>query len=103
MTNVFVALADPTRRLLLERLRANGPLPIKGLARPLAISRQGVTKHLRVLEEAGLIESEWKGRERWHRLNAQPLLEVDDWLRPYEEAWDRRLERLRQHLGEEDG
>jgi DNA-binding transcriptional ArsR family regulator len=86
---------------LLEHLRVGGAQSIKELAEPLSISRQGVTKHLGVLREAGLVRTEWQGRERVHRLSAEPLREVDEWLRPYEEEWDRRLDRLKKHLGEE--
>ena len=53
-----------------------------------------------VLREAGLVRTEWQGRERVHGLSAEPLQEVDEWLRPYEEEWDRRLDRLKTRLGE---
>jgi DNA-binding transcriptional ArsR family regulator len=96
--NVFNAVADPTRRQILERLRADGPLSIKELAAPLPISRQAVTKHLDILRAAGLIRMERVGRERLHFLVANPLREVADWLEPYAEEWDRRLQRLKQHL-----
>lgn len=98
--NVFNAVADPTRRRILERLRADGPLSIKELAVPLPISRQAVTKHLDALRAAGLIRMQRAGRERLHFLVADPLREVADWLEPYAEEWDRRLERLKQHLEE---
>jgi DNA-binding transcriptional ArsR family regulator len=95
---VFAAVADPTRRLLLERLRANGPASIATLGEGLPISRQAVTKHLDTLRTAGLIVVRRAGRERLHELDSAPLREVDDWLRPYAEAWDRRLDALRRHL-----
>lgn len=98
METTFTAVADPTRRLILERLRAHGPLSIKQLAAPLPISRQAVTKHLNILLRSGLVEMRRVGRERMHFLNPQPLQELEDWLRPYGEAWDRRLTRLQQHL-----
>ena len=98
MENVFNAVADPTRRQILERLRAKGPLTIKDLAAPLPISRQAVTKHLDILRASGLIRMERVGRERLHSLVADPLREVEDWLEPYAEEWDRRLKRLKQHL-----
>ena len=72
-----------------------------GLADGLPISRQAVTKHLDALRAAGLIRVRRLGRERLHELDAGPLREVDDWLRPYAEAWDGRLTALRRHLGEE--
>ena len=68
------------------------------LSEPLSITRQAVTKHLDVLEGAGLLEHSWEGRRRLHHLKAQPLEDVADWLAPYAEAWDRRLARLRTHL-----
>lgn len=98
MENVFSAVADPTRRQILERLRADGPLSIKELAAPLPITRQAVTKHLDVLRSAGLVRMERVGRERLHFLVADPLLEVEDWLKPYAEEWDRRLQSLKRHL-----
>jgi DNA-binding transcriptional ArsR family regulator len=98
MVDVFAAVADPTRREILERLRADGPQSVAQLSRPLPMSRQAVTKHLDLLTKAGLIEQEWRGRERFHRLHAQPLRRVEDWLAPYAADWDRRLARLEEHL-----
>ncbi len=104
MLDVFAAVADPTRRLILGRLRGEGALSVSSLATVLPISRQAVTKHLDVLEKAGLIRKRVQGRERLHELEAEPLREVDDWLAPYAAAWDERLERLRIHLdGDGDG
>ena len=85
----------------MERLREGDALSVSELSEPLPISRQAVTKHLGVLETAGLIEHEWRGRERRHRLRPQPLQELDDWLAPYAAAWDRRLSRLRKHIEED--
>ena len=101
MEAVFAAVADPTRRALLERLRSTGPASIATLGQGLPISRQAVTKHLDLLRSAGLVHVRRAGRERLHELDPAPLREVDDWLRPYAEAWDRRLEALRRHLEEE--
>lgn len=98
----FEALADPTRRLLLDRLRATGPLSLNALAAGLPISRQATTKHLDALARAGLIRVRRAGRERLHELDAEPLRAVDDWLRPYATAWDDALERLRRHVEEDD-
>jgi len=102
MERVFQALSEPTRRALLERLRSEGALSLSELSAPLAMSRQAVTKHLEVLRSAGLIEIERRGRERIHTLNPEPLEAVNAWLEPYSAAWDRRLERLRRHLEEDD-
>ena len=101
MSDPFHALGDPTRRALLDRLRRDGALSLSELKRPLAMSRQAVTKHLDILEAAGLVSMRVEGRERVHELEAAPLTELRDWLAPYEAAWDRRLQRLVDHLEEE--
>lgn len=98
METIFSAVADPTRRLILDRLRSHGPLSVKQLADPLPISRQAVTKHLDILLKSHLVEMRRVGRERMHLLNPQPLQELEEWLQPYSEDWDRRLTRLQQHL-----
>ncbi len=100
MSDVFHAVADPTRRSILERLRTGGPLSLSALTAPLSMSRQAVRKHLRVLEDAGLIGSAMRGRKRIHRLQSGPLEQMDAWLAPYAAAWDERLDRLRTHLKE---
>lgn len=102
MHDVFAAVAEPTRRRILDRLRTEGPLSVSVLAASEESTRQAVTKHLDVLEEAGLVHSERQGRMRIHRLTAEPLREVDEWLSAYSAQWDRRLERLRAHV-ESDG
>jgi DNA-binding transcriptional ArsR family regulator len=101
MDAVFVAVADPTRRVLLERLRHGGAASIQALGDGLPMTRQAVTKHLDVLRDAGLVRVRRDGRERVHELEPAPLQAVDDWLKPYAEAWDERLAALRRHLGEE--
>ena len=98
MDRVFPALADPTRRVLLDRLRAAGALSLAELSAELPMSRQAVTKHLEVLRVAGLVRVRREGRERLHELVPQPLRSVDDWLAPYAAEWDRRLARLRAQL-----
>ncbi len=102
MSDTFLAISDPTRRRILNRLRTQGSLSVTELAEPLSMTRQAVTKHLDVLEGAGLLERSRQGRKRIHRLKAQPLEDVADWLAPYAAAWDRRLSRLRTHLEEGD-
>jgi DNA-binding transcriptional ArsR family regulator len=96
----FEALADPTRRTLLDRLRHGGPMSLTQLAEKLPMTRQAVTKHLDALRGAGLVTITRSGRERLHALNAAPLREIDDWLAPYAAAWDDRLLRLQAHLEE---
>lgn len=98
MIDVFHAVADPTRRVILRSLRDDGPLSVKALSDPLPMSRQAVTKHLDILEAAGLVGRVTRGRERIHYLKSEPLMAMDDWLAPYAAAWDKRLERLRTHV-----
>jgi DNA-binding transcriptional ArsR family regulator len=98
MSLAFDAMADPTRRTLLERLRLGGPASVTDLAEGLPMSRQAVTKHLEVLRRAGLLRVAWRGRERIHELDATPLRDVSDFLAPYAAAWDERLARLERHL-----
>lgn len=100
--SVFEALADPTRRDLLDRLRASRPLSLTELAAPLPMTRQAVAKHLAALEATGLIRVRRRGRERLHALDPRPLKQVERWLAPYAAEWDRRLQRLRRHLSEGD-
>ena len=102
MSDVFGAVSDPTRRAILERLRNNGELSVTELSAAFSMTRQAVTKHLDILENAGLIAREVRGRQRLHRLVAQPLEAIDAWLAPYAAAWDERLARLRQHLEDDD-
>lgn len=100
MTDVFQAVADPTRREVLDRLRASGPLSISEAAEGLPMTRQAVTKHLDTLAESGLVRVTRSGRERLHELEAEPLRALEAWLEPYRAEWDRRLDRLRRHLEE---
>ncbi|MCY3547422.1 MAG: metalloregulator ArsR/SmtB family transcription factor [Gemmatimonadetes bacterium] len=102
MPDVFAAVSDPTRRLILGRLREEGESSLKTLARCLPMSRQAVTKHLDILVAAGLVTKRAQGRNRLHALRPEPLREVEDWLAPYAAAWDERLEHLRFHLHGED-
>jgi DNA-binding transcriptional ArsR family regulator len=89
----FAALADPTRRAILARLAA-GEAVVKDLALPFAMSSPAVSKHLRVLERAGLIEKGRQAQWRPRRLVAQPLAEATDWLRAYEPFWTERFDRM---------
>jgi DNA-binding transcriptional ArsR family regulator len=95
----FAALADPTRRAILARL-VSGERSVGELAEPFDMSLPAVSKHLRVLERAGLIA---RGREaQWRpcRLEAGPLKEVADWAEPYREIWEGRFNRLENYLQE---
>jgi DNA-binding transcriptional ArsR family regulator len=97
----FDAIADPTRRALLDRMRGHGPMSLSELANDLPMTRQAVTKHLDALRRAGLVRVTRRGRERLHTIVPEPLREVDDWLAPYAATWDERLQRLRTHLEED--
>jgi DNA-binding transcriptional ArsR family regulator len=93
----FAALADPTRRAILARLAA-GETSVTELAEPFAMSLPAISKHLKVLERAGLIT---RGREaQWRpcRLQAEPLKEASDWLEHYREFWEQSFDRLEEYL-----
>jgi DNA-binding transcriptional ArsR family regulator len=96
---VAEVIAEPHRRrvldLLLERERAVGEL-----VDDLGISQPGVSKHLRILREAGLVEVRVDGKRRLYALNPEPLLELDVWLAPYRQRWAARLDALERHLDE---
>ena len=93
----FAALADPTRRAMLARL-AQGPAMVKELAEPFKISLPAISKHLKVLERAGLIE---RGREaQWRpaQLQAAPLKDVSQWLESYRKNWEESFDRLDEYI-----
>jgi DNA-binding transcriptional ArsR family regulator len=100
MADIFEALAEPNRRRVLERLRA-GEQSAGALGAALTISQPGVSKHLRYLREAGLVEVREAGRRRLYRLRPQPLAELAAWLEPYRRFWDDRLDALQHHLDRE--
>jgi DNA-binding transcriptional ArsR family regulator len=97
---LFHALADPTRRGLVERL-TRGPVSVSELARPLAMTLSAVVQHLTVLEESGLIRSEKIGRVRTCTIEPAALRTAEDWIAERRAAWERRLDRLADYLGEE--
>lgn len=97
LSDTFSALADPTRRAILARL-ALGEASVNELVQPFSISQPAISKHLKVLERAGLIT---RGREaQWRpcKLEGSPLKDVVDWLEPYRRFWEERLDRLDEHL-----
>ena len=89
----FAALADPTRRAILARL-ASGEASVMELAKPFRISQPAISKHLRVLERAGLISRGRDAQRRPRRLEAQPLAEASSWLEHYRQFWGKRFQRL---------
>lgn len=99
LSKTFSALADPTRRAILSRL-ADGEATVTEIAAPFEMTLPAVSKHLKVLEEAGLIA---RGREaQWRpaRLQAEPLKAADEWIERYRQFWEQRFDRLEQYLDE---
>jgi DNA-binding transcriptional ArsR family regulator len=97
LSTIFAALADPTRRAILARL-ALGEASVTELAEPFAMTLPAISKHLKVLEKAGLIE---RGREaQWRpcRLQAEPLKKASDWIEQYRQHWEQRFDRLSDYL-----
>ena len=97
MATTFEVLAEPTRRRILDLLRER-ERSVGELVSRLTISQPGVSKHLRVLREAGLVVVRTDAQRRWYGLRAEPLSEVDAWLEPYRRFWAQRLDALEQHL-----
>src|SRR5215213_7080269 len=96
----FAALADPIRRAILARL-AEGEATVNELAQPFAVSLPAISRHLKVLERAGLIERGREGQARPSRLRAQPLDEAARWMDSRKQTWEARMDRLDAHLHEE--
>jgi len=93
----YAALAEPHRREILDLLRG-GERTVSELVGHLDLSQPGVSKHLKVLRDAGLVAARPVGRERHYALRPAPLAEVDVWLTPYRELWSARLDALEHHL-----
>ena len=102
LDRTFAALADPTRRAILARLAA-GPAPVSELAEPFDMSLPAVSKHLKVLERAGLIARSRERQRRPARLEAAPLKEVADWTERYRRFWEESYDRLDEYLDELQG
>ena len=97
LSTTFAALADPTRRAILARL-LSGERSVSELAEPFNMSMPAVSKHLRVLERAGLIARRKEAQWRRCRIDANPLKEVSNWTEHYRHVWEQRLDRLDQYL-----
>ena len=93
----FAVLAEPQRRRILDLLRES-ERPVGDLVDALQASQPAVSKHLRVLREAGLVDVEVDAQRRIYRLRPEPLLELNDWLEPYRRMWASRLDLLERHL-----
>ena len=101
MRDVFSAIADPTRRQLLAVLAQVDELPLYEMTAQFHMGRTGVSKHLAILKEAGLVEARTVGRESRYHLNAARLREVRDWVSFYERFWTQRIDRLKELLEED--
>ncbi len=98
---VFHALADPTRRAILARI-ATERIHVAELAEDFPMSRPAISKHLRILKNAGLLNMEQAGKKTFYRLNPQPLAEVDHWLATYRQLWQTSLDNLKR-VAEDEG
>ena len=102
LSTTFAALADPTRRAILARLAA-GETSVTELAEPFEMTLPAISKHLKVLQRAGLIERRREAQWRPARLEAEPLREVAEWTERYRRFWEERYDRLDEYLGELQG
>jgi DNA-binding transcriptional ArsR family regulator len=94
---MFEAVVEPNRRRILDLVR-DGERSVGDLVDELGMSQPAVSKHLRVLRDAGLVEVGSDAQRRWYRLRADPLMEIDEWLAPYRAVWRDRLAALGDHL-----
>ncbi len=97
MASTFEVLAEPSRREILDLLRG-GERPVGELVKRLTLTQPTVSKHLKVLREAGLVEVRQDAQRRWYRLCPEPLAEVDTWLAPYRRMWNTSLDALERRL-----
>lgn len=97
--DIFQAIADPTRRTLLDQLRS-GEQSVKQLAEPFEMSMPAISQHLHILCDAGLVTQRKVGRQRLYRLNPKPLKVVSDWVNPYAQFCHEKLDAMRQYLEE---
>src|SRR3954466_16113806 len=101
MATALSALADPSRRRILDLLRA-GPRPVGVLVAGLGLSQPGAPKHLRLLRDAGLVEARQAGQQRIYELRPEPLADLDAWLAPYRRLWSEQIDALQRHLDRRD-
>jgi DNA-binding transcriptional ArsR family regulator len=101
LDTAFAALSDPTRRAILARL-ASGEATVGELSRPFTLSQPAISKHLKVLERAGLVESGRDAQRRPRRLDPAAMKAVADWLEPFRRQWDARLDNLDRHLANKE-
>ena len=101
-SDVFSALANPVRRQILESLR-DGPRAVNDLASLFELGRPAVSEHLQVLRRVHLVREEPRGQQRFYHLEAEPLAEVGEWLKPFERYWRLRMQAIETVLDEEKG
>src|SRR6266852_8854309 len=97
LTDVLIAISHPTRRAIIEQL-SNGPARFLDVAKPFDTALNAVTKHLKLLERAGLIERRKQGREVFISFRGEPLREVAEWMNEYERFWNERLDQFERHF-----
>jgi DNA-binding transcriptional ArsR family regulator len=97
LTNILTAITHPSRRAIIEQLAA-GPARFSDIAKPFDTALNAVTKHLKLLERAGLIERRKQGREVFISFRGEPLRQVAGWVHEYERFWNERLDRFAQHF-----
>jgi DNA-binding transcriptional ArsR family regulator len=97
MTSTFEVLAEPNRRQIMDLL-LEAERPVGDLVNATSLSQPSISKHLRVLREAGLVQARTDAQRRVYRVRAEPLRMIDDWLAPYRGLWASRLDALEQHL-----
>lgn len=100
LSTVLGAISHPSRRAILQRL-ADGPARVTEIAEPFDLSLNAVSKHLKVLEEAGLVDRERQGRDHVIRFRGEPLRAVSEWVHGYERFWTERLDRLERYFQKE--
>jgi len=98
LSDVLTAISHPSRRAIIGRLAASGPTRFTDVARPLDVALNAVTKHLKLLERAGLIERRKQGREVLISLRAEPLRQVAGWVHEYERFWNQHLDQFEQYF-----
>ncbi|MBW4437457.1 MAG: metalloregulator ArsR/SmtB family transcription factor [Pleurocapsa minor GSE-CHR-MK-17-07R] len=99
MITAYEALAEPTRRRILDLLLEH-PRTVNELTELLGMSQPGISKHLRVLREVGLVQARQDAQRRWYELRPEPLAEIDAWLGGYRHLWEQRFNRLEQYLND---
>jgi DNA-binding transcriptional ArsR family regulator len=102
MSNAFAVLVEPNRRRILDLLREQ-ERPVNDLVSALDVSQPTVSRHLKVLREAGVVEARVDAQRRLYRVKAEPLREIADWLEPYRALWATSLDALEDHLDEMEG